>query len=73
MLTLKPYVGDWAAPAPAGQDTLPTSISSVTVEVTTPNSTETIPNPLYQYKFNPLSSIDLPDSPVRLFPQQFAS
>ena len=58
---------DWAAPAPAGQDILPTSISSSEpVIVDTPNGTQTIPNPLYRYTFNPLDSNQLPDSPVSL-------
>ena len=56
---------DWAAPAPIGQDTLPSSISSpAPVQVITPNGTQTIPNPLYQYHFNPLDSNQLPDFPV---------
>lgn len=56
---------DWAAPASAGQDTMPASISSsAPVLVTTPNGTQMIPNPLYRYHFNPLDSTQLPDYPV---------
>ena len=59
---------DWVAPAPRGQHTMPSSISSsAPVQVTTPNGTQTIPNPLYRYQFNPLDSTQLPDYPVRIF------
>ena len=55
---------DWAAPAPEGQHVMPPSISSAAkVQVGTANGTQTIPNPLYQYHFHPLSPTDLPDYP----------
>ena len=60
---------DWAAPALDGQHVMPPSISSAAhVEVVTPNGTQTIPNPLYQYQFHPLNSTDLPDSPFSTWP-----
>lgn len=57
--------GDWAAPSPAGENTMPSAISdSKSIEVTTPTGSQTIANPLYRYYFNPLDSSQLPEFPV---------
>lgn len=56
---------DWAASPPAGWGVLPWEMGGEqTIQVTMPNGTTTIPNPLWSYNFHPLSSTDLPDSPV---------
>ncbi|KAI9810350.1 MAG: hypothetical protein M1827_006317 [Pycnora praestabilis] len=54
---------DWAVVPPSGEDILPDSISSETVQVTTPNGTTTINNPLFSYTFHPLNSTEVPDEP----------
>jgi tyrosinase len=48
---------DWIKPLADGEPAFPTVISSPTISVTYPNNgtTATIPNPLYNYKFHPLS------------------
>lgn len=59
---------DWAAAPPAGQSVYPSSLSSPTINVTMPNGTNTIANPLYSYKFHPVSRDDFyydPVSPLR--------
>lgn len=58
---------DWAAPPPSGQSVWPASLQSPTVDVTMPNGTNTIPNPLYSYQFHPVSTSDFYYSPVRNF------
>lgn len=56
---------DWLLPPSAGQDSLPACISSpAMVQVKTPNGTLMISNPLYRYRFSPLSSAQFPDHPV---------
>lgn len=56
---------DWAAPSPAGQNTMPSVISNSSfIEVMTPTGSQTIPNPLYRYHFHPLDNSQLPDFPV---------
>ena len=55
---------DWATTSADGQTVLPDSISAQTVTVTSPTGEENIDNPLYSYRFHPLSSTDLPDAPV---------
>ncbi|KAK6428007.1 hypothetical protein LTR95_015856 [Oleoguttula sp. CCFEE 5521] len=49
---------DWAADPPAGQSVYPSSISNPTVTVNMPNGTNTIPNPLYSYRFHSVSRDD---------------
>ena len=59
---------DWAASAPSGQNTLPSSVAgSAYITLSLPNGSEVISNPLYQYTFNPLSPNELPDYPVCYF------
>lgn len=55
---------DWAAIPPDGK-TFPASMQSPTVRVTMPNGTTTIPNPLYSYRFHPVSQADFYFDPVR--------
>ena len=56
---------DWAAAPPAGWGVLLWEMGGEqTIQVTMPNGTTTIPNPLFSYNFHPLSSTDFPDSPV---------
>ncbi|KAF2445573.1 Di-copper centre-containing protein [Karstenula rhodostoma CBS 690.94] len=45
---------DWAAIPPEEEGTLPASVQADTVNVTMPNGTVTIKNPLHSYKFHPL-------------------
>jgi hypothetical protein len=39
---------------PAGQNDIPDSIAQPSIQVITPNGSQTIPNPLYQYTFHPI-------------------
>ena len=55
---------DWAMTPPAGQGTFPTSLQSPTVNVIMPNGSSTIPNPLYSYRFHPVSVKDFYFDPV---------
>lgn len=56
---------DWAAAPPSGWGVLLWEMGGEqTIQVTMPNGTATIPNPLWSYNFHPLSSTDFPDSPV---------
>jgi len=57
---------DWAAPPPEGQSVLPTSLSSPTANITTPNGNVTINNPLYSYRFHPVSESDFYFNPVSI-------
>ena len=47
---------DWAAAPPEGQNSFPTSLTVRDVQVTLPNGTAVIPNPLYAYRFHPVPS-----------------
>jgi tyrosinase len=49
--TLRMPYWDWAMDVESGQNSLPDFFSNSTIEVTTPNGTQTIANPLYSYKF----------------------
>ncbi|KAK5168744.1 uncharacterized protein LTR77_006053 [Saxophila tyrrhenica] len=49
---------DWAATPSDGQSVYPASLQSPTVNVTMPNGTAIIPNPLYSYQFHPVSASD---------------
>ncbi|KAK3724436.1 hypothetical protein LTR37_001060 [Vermiconidia calcicola] len=49
---------DWAAAPPSGQSVFPESMQSPTIDVTMPNGTTTIPNPLFSYRFHPVSVDD---------------
>jgi tyrosinase len=62
---------DWAVAVPEGQPTLPSALwSSKTVSVVSPQGgTTTIKNPLYSYKFHPLSSSELPNPPFSRYPE----
>jgi tyrosinase len=55
---------DWAAQPSDGQSVLPTSMSSPTVNVIMPNGSTTIANPLYAYRFHPVSMEDFYYQPV---------
>ncbi len=65
-LTLRFPYWDWAAAQPGGQSVYPASVQSPTVNVTGPNGTEVIPNPLYSYQFHPVSAEDFYFNPVGL-------
>ncbi|KAL8908400.1 MAG: hypothetical protein Q9207_000819 [Kuettlingeria erythrocarpa] len=55
---------DWAAPALDGGPILPAPISgSAYIVVYLPNGSQTIPNPLYQYKFDHSDLSSFPDAP----------
>ncbi|KAJ9648776.1 hypothetical protein H2199_000689 [Coniosporium tulheliwenetii] len=47
---------DWAAAPPEGQNSFPSSLTIRDVQVTLPNGTAVIPNPLYAYRFHPVPS-----------------
>src|ERR1700753_1610006 len=49
--TLRLPYWDWAIDMESGQDSLPDFISNPTIEVTMPNGTQTIANPMYSYRF----------------------
>ncbi|KAL0254953.1 hypothetical protein SLS55_009477 [Diplodia seriata] len=53
---------DWAVLPPDGEKSVPEFLSSPTINVTRPNGTETIENPLYSYKYHPLNGDALYDS-----------
>lgn len=55
---------DWAALPSDGGSVFPSSMSSPTVNVTTPNGTAIIHNPLYSYQFHPVSQEDFYFNPV---------
>ena len=60
---------DWGLVLPRGQSVVPTSLSSRTIAVVTPQSNgrlTTIDNPLYSYRFHPInpSPDDFPDNTV---------
>ena len=58
---------DWAAPPADGESVYPASMQSPTINVTTPNGTAMIHNPLYSYKFHPVSQEDFYFNPVRCY------
>lgn len=62
--TLRMPYWDWAMAPTNGVDDVPTLIRDQTVSVVTPSGTQTIANPLYSYKFNPLRPNDMLGSPV---------
>ena len=55
---------DWAAAPPSGQGVYPASVQSPTINVTMPNGTTTVRNPLYSYRFHPVSVDDFYFDPV---------
>ncbi|KAK5114494.1 hypothetical protein LTR62_002429 [Meristemomyces frigidus] len=54
---------DWAADPPVGESVFPDSLGSPFINVTMPNGTMAIANPLYSYEFHPLSVSDFYYSP----------
>lgn len=70
-LSLRIPYWDWAAPPPSGQSILPDSITAPTVVVNTPNGTQTIANPLYNYNFHPLNGNDMIYDPWASWPTTF--
>jgi tyrosinase len=56
---------DWAAPPQNGQSVYPSILAAPTVQVTTPTGDAEIPNPLFSYKFHPVSVEDFYWPPVR--------
>jgi tyrosinase len=66
-LTLRFPYWDWAATPPAGQGVYPPILQVPTVNVTGPNGTQIVPNPLYSYQFHPVSASDFYFNPVRLY------
>ncbi len=55
---------DWAIDTPAGDSAFPNSMQSPTFTVNAANGTTVMPNPLYSYKFHPVSVQDFYFSPV---------
>ncbi|GME24295.1 Tyrosinase [Neofusicoccum parvum] len=58
---------DWAVLPPDGETNVPSFMTTPTIEVTMPNGTEVIDNPLYSYKFHPLDSNALYDESNKQF------
>jgi len=56
---------DWAAAPSDGKGSFPESMQTPTIKVTMPNGTTEIPNPLYSYRFHPVSQDDFYFDPVR--------
>lgn len=54
---------DWAAPPADGQN-YPSILQQPTVNVTLPNGTATMANPLFSYQFHPVSETDFFFNPV---------
>jgi tyrosinase len=56
---------DWAIVPPSGQSVFPDSVGeSPGISVDGPSGTQVIANPLYSYRFKPLDTSMLPDSPA---------
>ena len=55
---------DWAATAPDGESVWPSALQTPTVRVRMPNGTNTIPNPLFAYRFHAVSEEDFHYNPV---------
>jgi tyrosinase len=55
--TLRIPYWDWAMVPPAGENSIPPSMTNPNATVITPNGTQTIPNPLYQYTFHPVQGL----------------
>ncbi|CZT13854.1 related to tyrosinase precursor (monophenol monooxygenase) [Rhynchosporium graminicola] len=58
---------DWAMSDGGGGSILPDSVMSPTVVVNGPAGAQTIANPLYSYRFQPLDPAQLPDYPFNEF------
>ncbi|KXL44734.1 hypothetical protein M433DRAFT_166430 [Acidomyces richmondensis BFW] len=54
---------DWAAMPPSGESVYPSIMGQQTVNVTMPNGTATIPNPLFAYNFHPVIASDFVYNP----------
>ncbi|KAF2259452.1 Di-copper centre-containing protein, partial [Lojkania enalia] len=59
---------DWAAIPPEGEGVYPWSVQREKVDVVTPNGTETIANPLFEYTFHPLVPSDMGGHEWSVFP-----
>ncbi|KAG4436593.1 hypothetical protein IFR05_007913 [Cadophora sp. M221] len=58
---------DWAVSPSGGRSILPDSVMSPSVVVNGPAGVQTIANPLYNYRFQPLDSDQLPDYPFNQY------
>lgn len=58
---------DWAQTPPDGESAFPTSLQTPTINVTMPNGSAIINNPLYSYQFHPVSASDFYFQPVSGF------
>ncbi|KAK4997599.1 hypothetical protein LTR66_003012 [Elasticomyces elasticus] len=58
-LTWRQPYWDWAAAPSSNQSVYPSSVSSPTVSVITPSGAKTISNPLFAYRFHPVSTQDM--------------
>jgi len=70
-LSLRIPYWDWAAAPLPGQPTLPPSISTKYVPVTTPYGQQTILNPLFRYSTHPLVPSDMIFNPWASWPVSF--
>lgn len=61
---------DWAAVPTSGDSIVPKILTDENVDIDGPNGFQTIQNPLFNYKFQPLNTTDLPDSPVGFYSRQ---
>jgi tyrosinase len=63
-LTWRVPYWDWAAPPQSGQSVYASVLAAPTVQVTTPSGVTEIANPLFSYKFHPVSAKDFYWQPV---------
>jgi len=59
---------DWAVTPTGGSTILPDSVKSPSIVINGPAGVQTIANPLYSYRFQPLDPVNLPDRPVSFRP-----
>jgi tyrosinase len=52
-----------------GEGVFPSSFQSPSITIDGPAGIQTIANPLYTYRFDPLNTTELSDIPVRLHPK----
>ncbi|KAF2198311.1 Di-copper centre-containing protein [Delitschia confertaspora ATCC 74209] len=61
LATLRLPYWDWATASSSGEGVYPSSLQSPNIDITLPNGTLTVKNPLYSYTFHPLNHEDLYD------------
>ena len=64
---------DWAVNPTSGEDVVPSSFTSQTIDVIQPNGSATIANPLYSYRFDPTDADGMIYDPVSSPPAVYHS